>query len=82
MFSGAQLHSSVPNTSGRTRFSIEFRTVNLDDLEEARSAPNVDSDCTSTTLRDFLQASAFSMHVPDELIDRYDVRRDRAVELA
>ena len=82
MFSGAQLHSSVPNASGRTRFSIDFRTVNLDDLEEARSAPNVGSDRTSTTLRDFLQASAFSVHVPDELIDRYDVRRDRAVELA
>ena len=32
MFSGAQLHSTVPNTSGRTRFSIDFRTVNIDDV--------------------------------------------------
>ena len=32
LFSGAQLHSTVPNTSGYTRYSIDFRTVNLDDV--------------------------------------------------
>ena len=32
MFSAAQLHSTVPNTSGRTRFSIDFRTASLSDL--------------------------------------------------
>jgi len=32
LFSAANLHSSVPNTSGYTRFSIDFRTVNLDDV--------------------------------------------------
>ena len=32
IFSGNQLHSTVPNTSGRTRFSIDFRTVNIDDV--------------------------------------------------
>lgn len=31
LFSGAQMHSTVPNTSGYTRFSIDFRTVHLDD---------------------------------------------------
>ena len=34
IFSAAQLHSTVPNTTDRTRFSIDFRTVNLDDLVE------------------------------------------------
>ena len=34
VFSAAQLHSTVPNTTNRTRFSIDFRTVNLDDLVE------------------------------------------------
>ncbi len=29
MFSAAQLHSTVPNATARTRFSIDFRTVNL-----------------------------------------------------
>jgi Phytanoyl-CoA dioxygenase (PhyH) len=76
VFSGAQFHSSVPNDSGRTRFSIDFRTVCLDDLEAGDSAPNVDSDCTSTTLGDFLHVSDLTAHVPAPLIDRYDIRRE------
>ena len=36
IFSGAQLHSSVPNTSGRTRISVDFRTVHRLDVEAAR----------------------------------------------
>ena len=31
-FSAAQLHSTVPNTSAVTRYSIDFRTVHVDDL--------------------------------------------------
>ncbi len=46
VFSAAQLHSTVPNTTSRTRFSIDFRTVNLDDLVEGIGAPNIDSECT------------------------------------
>ena len=56
LFSGNQLHSTVPNTSGRTRFSIDFRTVNLDDVLARREAPNVDSECTGTSMRDFMRA--------------------------
>lgn len=41
-FSGAQLHGSVPNTTQRVRLSIEVRTVHLDDLRNARRAPDVD----------------------------------------
>lgn len=59
LLSGNQLHSTVPNTSGRTRFSIDFRTVNIDDVVSRREAPNVDSECTGTSLRDFLRASDF-----------------------
>jgi hypothetical protein len=70
-FSGAQLHSTVPNDSGLTRFSIDFRTVNYDDVATKRGAPNIDSACTGTTLRDFLRASDFA-HLPDELIALYD----------
>jgi hypothetical protein len=57
LFSGNQLHSTVPNTSGRTRFSIDFRTVHVDDVVARREAPNVDSECTGTTLRDFLRGT-------------------------
>jgi hypothetical protein len=37
IFSGAQMHSTVPNTSGRTRFSIDFRTVHIDDVVAQRA---------------------------------------------
>ncbi len=71
IFSAAHLHSTVPNTSGRTRFSIDFRTASLDDLEARRGARNVDNESTGTTLRDFLRASDFTP-LPDELITAYD----------
>ena len=59
LFSAAQLHSTAPNQSGRTRFSIDFRTISLDDLEHGRGAANIDSSATGTTLGDFLRASDF-----------------------
>jgi hypothetical protein len=71
MFSGAQLHSTVPNTSGRTRFSIDFRTVNIDDVRARRGAENVDADCTGTTLRDFMRCSDLDA-MPEELALAYD----------
>ena len=55
----------------RTRFSIDFRTVNLDDLVEGVGAPNIDSECTGTTLRDFLRASDLEP-LPEEVIAAYD----------
>ena len=48
LFSAAQMHSTVPNQTGRTRFSIDFRTVHLADVESFQGAPNVDSACTGT----------------------------------
>lgn len=71
IFSGAHLHSSVPNSSGVTRFSIDFRTVQLEDVNGRRGARNIDSDCTGTTLRDFLRVSDLEK-LPDESIALYD----------
>ena len=71
VFSAAHLHSSVPNTSGKTRLSIDFRTVHLDDLITNRGAPNIDSSCTGTTIRDYLCAADLD-HLPDEVIARYE----------
>jgi hypothetical protein len=71
LFSPAHLHSTVPNTSGRARFSIDFRTVSRSDLEDGRAAPNIDSEPTGTSLRDFL-SPADQSPLPDELIARYD----------
>ena len=71
LFSGSQLHSTVPNTAGRARFSIDFRTVHLDDVIAKAGAPNIDSACTGTTLRDFICAADFS-RLPEELVLPYD----------
>ncbi len=53
LFSGAQLHTSIPNTSGRSRYSVDFRTVDAMDLVAGRGAPLVDAYCTGTSIRDF-----------------------------
>jgi hypothetical protein len=70
LFSAAQLHSTVPNTCPVTRYSIDFRTVNVDDLLHRRGAPNIDSACTGTTLRDYLRGSDFT-RLPDEVVAMY-----------
>lgn len=70
LFSGAHLHSTVPNTTGRTRFSIDFRTVHLSDAASLRGARNVDSYCTGTAMPDYLRISDLA-HLPGELIERY-----------
>ena len=56
-FSGQHLHSSVPNQTGRTRMSIDFRTVHIGDIEAGRGAANVDVACTGSSIRDFIRAS-------------------------
>ena len=53
LFSGAQLHTSIPNTSGRARYSVDFRTVDARDLVAGKGAPLVDALCTGTAIRDF-----------------------------
>lgn len=71
MFSGDHLHSSVPNTSGVTRFSIDFRTVNAKDAAEKRGAPCVDIHCTGTSMRDFVRARDRAP-MPEEIVALYD----------
>ena len=71
IFSGAQLHSTVPNTSGRTRFSIDFRTVHLDDARSLRGAKNVDSYCTGSTMGDYLRGTDLS-NLPTDAVAPYD----------
>jgi len=71
LFSAAQMHSTVPNTSGRTRFSIDFRTLHYDDVDNRTGAPNIDSRCTGTSLRDFMRGTDLS-RLPEELVAPYD----------
>jgi hypothetical protein len=71
VFSGAQLHETVPNTTKVARYSIDFRTVHYDDVMQRRGARNVDSRCTGTTMRDYLRASDLT-HLPEPAIALYD----------
>jgi ectoine hydroxylase-related dioxygenase (phytanoyl-CoA dioxygenase family) len=69
-FSGAHLHASVPNTSGVTRFSLEARTVNVDDVASRRGAPNLDGQAPRIPLDWF-------HHIEDEVpLPEVMVRRD------
>jgi hypothetical protein len=71
LFSGAQLHSTVPNDSGRTRFSIDFRTVHFEDVVARRGAHNVDSECTGTCMRDYLRGTDLE-RIPEEICQGYE----------
>jgi len=71
LFSAGQLHSTVPNTSPLIRYSVDFRTVHLDDVLNRVGAPNVDSASTGTTMHDYLRGTDLS-HLPGEALKMYD----------
>jgi hypothetical protein len=45
------------NTSGRARFSVDFRIVNVPNLLAGREASLVDAYCTGTAIRDFINVA-------------------------
>ncbi len=53
LFSADQLHRSIPNTSGLSRYSVDYRVVDVTDIEAGRGAPALDIACTGTAIRDF-----------------------------
>jgi hypothetical protein len=53
LFSGDQLHATIPNSTDETRYSIDFRTVHIGDVRSRRGAPATDVRCVGTSLRDF-----------------------------
>ena len=60
LFSASHVHATVPNSSGKTRFSLDFRTVHLRDLETKAGSPNIDNRSKGSTLGDFLRAADFA----------------------
>lgn len=58
LFAGAQFHQTLPQASGQTRFSLDFRTVHLDDHAQGLGAPNVDNRSTGSALRDYVAPEA------------------------
>ena len=79
LFSAAQLHSSIPNRTGQTRYSIDFRCVHLGDLIAKRGARNVDSKCTGSAINDYLKGSTLE-HVPQDVQDMYMPGHPQAIE--
>jgi hypothetical protein len=71
VFSGAQLHSTIPNTTNVVRWSINFRTINIDDIVSKRGARNRDSASTGTSLRDFLRVADFAP-IAKDIVAVYD----------
>jgi hypothetical protein len=80
MFSAAQMHSTVPNTSELTRYSIDFRTVHLDDVMINGGARNIDSRPTGTSLRDFLRCVDL-VRMPEEIAEALDGGKNEAAVL-
>lgn len=81
LFAGAQLHETVPNTSGVARYSIDFRTVHLDEVNAHTGVPNIDSRCTGTTMQDYCRCTDLE-HLPDDVIGSYEAGTAVAGELA
>lgn len=71
LFAAAHLHSTVENDSGLARYSIDFRTVNFDDVKNKRGAKNIDSHCHGTSLRDFMKGTDLS-RMPEDVVKLYD----------
>jgi hypothetical protein len=55
LFSGAQFHQTLPQAFGRTRYSIDFRLVHLDDHSRGFGAPNVDNRSRGSALIDYIK---------------------------
>jgi len=58
LFSGAHFHATRPQSEDTTRFSLDFRVVDLDDHAEGRGAPNVDDRSKGDALPDYVQPVA------------------------
>jgi hypothetical protein len=62
VFSGSHLHGTVPNRSGRVRYSIDFRVFQSDDLRGSVGAKNQDGAARNMEFgfRDLVRASDFT----------------------
>jgi hypothetical protein len=71
LFCGDQLHASVPNNSGLTRYSIDFRTVHRADVEQHLGGPGTDAVSHGTNLRDFMRMTDHE-RLPESLAREYE----------
>lgn len=55
LFSGSHFHATRKQCADRTRYSLDFRVVDLRDLESGRGAPEVDRRCRGSAMRDYVR---------------------------
>ena len=55
IFAAAHLHRTLPQTTGRTRFSLDFRIAHLDDFRCGIGAPNADNRSRGSVVTDYTQ---------------------------
>jgi hypothetical protein len=58
LFSGAHFHRTLPHAAGVTRYSLDFRVVDLDDHARGAGAPNVDNRSRGSALVDYVGPEA------------------------
>lgn len=54
VFSGAHYHRTLPHDLPQTRYSLDFRIVDRDDIAAGRGAPNADNRSRGSTLKDYV----------------------------
>ena len=55
IFAASHLHQTCLNDTGKPRFSIDFRTVDIDDKVKGRGAPDVDNNSQGDATVDYLR---------------------------
>jgi len=67
LFSAGQLHASIPNTSGISRYSVDFRTIDRRDVVSGIGAPKLDVQCKGSVLREFAGVSS-DERLPEQFV--------------
>jgi hypothetical protein len=65
LFSGTHLHGTAGHDSGRTRLSLEIRTVHADDVARMRRRRRLDNLSRGSALRDYFRAADFTPYPAD-----------------
>lgn len=55
LFAGAHLHRTLPQSLGRTRFSLDFRIVDMRDFQANKGAPSLDDNSKGNAVCDYIQ---------------------------
>ena len=71
LFSANEMHTTTQNVTGKTRFSVDFRILDVEHVRDGIGAVCVDNDSQGTALRDFRRVSD-DADFPSEYIESYE----------